>query len=87
MLFIGGEFTNVYARHYGSRSDLPPQLVAALEPAAEHPAAPIPPPSQHNHRLTSGAAGVTVGVAGTVGLSVLALALGVGRALRRLWTK
>ncbi len=86
VVFLGGEFTNVYARHYGSRARL-----AALDSAADVPTfAPVPsePTSQAAHRsLVSGAAGVTLGVLGTLSVAALGVAFGLIRMLRQLLSR
>jgi membrane protein len=86
VLFLGGEFTTVYARHYGSR---------ALGPVDEpvHPASfdahPVPAhkprPLVAPHAIVTGATGVTLGVLGTIGVAALALVVSLGRAVRRLF--
>ncbi len=85
VVFIGGEFTAVYARHYGSRAHVvsgtsAPALAAAAPPRATH-------PSATRSSVVSAAAGVTLGVLGTVGLALIAVIIGAVRALRRLCTR
>ncbi len=86
VVFIGGEFTNVYARHHGSRAASALGASLPVVPAAA-PAPATPPSPATRSSLVSVAAGVTLGVLGTVGLAMLTLIIGAGRALRRLFTR
>ncbi len=90
VVFIGGEFTTVYAKHYGSRAQAAPpvrpypQLVSAATPGGT-PAGRQHPSTQA--RVVSSAAGITVGVLGTLSFATIALLVGLGRTLRRLFSR
>lgn len=85
ILFLGAEFTEVYARRHGSRSTKP-----AVQPAAEHaeaagpPAqAPVPaasPASIKTVAVASGA-GLAVGVLGSLIAAVVGVVVGVRKAI------
>jgi membrane protein len=84
VLFLGGEFTHVYAQRYGSRAttlptsplvSLPPQPLATSRRAADHPA---------RATTRSHAASATIGALGALGVVVLALLLSIVRSIRRI---
>lgn len=82
VLFFGGEFTAVYARRYGSRAA--PQPITTPQPAPLGFVTPSgPPPASAPAHIVDRAAGFTLGVIGTLGVALLALLVGVGRAVRR----
>ncbi len=87
VLFVGGEFTNVYARRYGSRvqtkslisGTAPVNITAVSSPNITYATSPS--------RLISGGAGITLGALGMIGLASVALVLGMGRFLRSIFTR
>ncbi len=86
VLFLGGEFTAVYARRYGSRAVVPqdqPLHMAAFE-TRPAPVARSPKPAFDPHPIAAGATGATIGVLGTIGVAIIALLMSVSRAVRRL---
>lgn len=86
VVFLGGEFTNVYARHHGSRARTTPVDDVFAVPAAQ-PAAVAPATLAPGANIVSGAAGITLGVVGTIGVAMVALLFGLTRALRQLFTR
>jgi membrane protein len=85
VLFFGGEFTAIYAQEYGSRAGLginAPQASARMPITFAAPASRTIDPSRE--RIVSGATGVVLGALGTICVTILALLLGLGRAVRRL---
>lgn len=79
ILFLGAEFTEVYARRHGSRA---PQPAEASQPAEEVAPAPQPEqqPSLGGRIAIATGAGLLVGVVGGALAALVALALGLSRA-------
>jgi membrane protein len=90
VIFFGGEFTAVFAQQYGSRAIGP---IDARHASATMPVTFSAPPRNTSaetnaalarERLVSGGAGVVLGVIGTIGVTLVALLMSLGRAVRRL---
>lgn len=85
VLFFGGEFTVVYAHHFGSRiglwpSNASPAQAEAIAGARRRVAATHATPTP----LVSSAAGITIGVLGTLGVMFAAVLFSLLRVARRL---
>lgn len=84
VLFLGAQFTEVYSRRFGSRAPKPePEPESEPEPEPEPvPVAPLPRGQHSTGRVAiAGGAGVLVGVLGSVAAVVVALVVGVRRAV------
>lgn len=86
VLFIGGEFTVVYARCFGSRAGMIPAPATPLATAVERRIERAERGARveaSRERLVGGAAGVTIGVLATIGALLIGTLLGLGRTARR----
>jgi membrane protein len=86
VLFLGGEFTAVYALHYGSRSQQPPALplTPTAAPLVSQRPEPTPAAMMVRAQVVSAVTGATVGVLSVLLFTVVAVVIGLGRAIRRL---
>jgi membrane protein len=86
VLFFGGEFTVIFAQQRGSRSDSvinARQSSSTLHLPLSIPARPATAPALARERLVSGATGVLLGAVGMICLTLVAMLIGLGRAVRR----
>ena len=86
VLFMGGEFTSVYARRYGSRAGSAAAIPPISEPAtiirSLPPRSPRATPATES-QVRATATGVTLGVIGTVCAAGIAVVIGLAQAVRR----
>ena len=87
VVFLGGEFTAVFARQYGSQAQLLQNAPLAGQPeqATTAPDAQSATDDTGRHRpVAAGAVGVTIGVLGTLAAALISIIIGLGRIARRL---
>lgn len=79
VLFLGGEFTAVYAKHFGSRVPRQPSDRATARPSATATA------RTAQARRVNRTAGIVIGLLGTIGFTILAIISGAAQAVRRIF--